>query len=122
MATENNLKWFKHDPNRWLFGKTKQLSLGAKGVFKNILAHYWSAKCKLKISFITETYPNWADWIDEIIKAGCMKKDGQYFVIDFLDEQFMKITKEHPRKSNYRVENGKKGAEVRFKGKEVANG
>ena len=104
------LPYFQFEPAEYLAGDIMFCSYASQGMFNNICALYWQKDCKLSYSQTIKRLGN-EDLIKELISENIIKVEVDAIIINFLDEQYNKATS----KSNTNSENGKKGAQKRWR-------
>lgn len=104
------LPYFQFEPAEYLAGDIMFCSYGAQGIFNNICALYWQKDCELSYSKTVKRLKN-EDLIKELIDEKIIKIDKDKIVINFLNEQYTKVTV----KSVINSDNGKKGAIKRWR-------
>lgn len=104
------LPYFQFEPAEYLAGDIMFCSYASQGMFNNICALYWQKDCKLSYSQTIKRLGN-EDLIKELINENIIKVEVDAIIINFLNEQYNKATS----KSNTNSENGKKGAQKRWR-------
>lgn len=110
------LPYFQFEPAEYLAGDIMFCSYSAQGIFNTICALYWQKDCDLKYSQVIKRLGN-EDLIKELIIEKIIKVENDSIIINFLNEQYIKVTS----KSNVNSENGKKGALKRWANKSESN-
>lgn len=105
------LPYYQSEPAEYLAGDIMFCSYAAQGVFSIIRALYWQKDCNLTLSQVKRRCKGADELINELIDEDIIKINGQAINIDFLDEQFNKVT----NRAKTNSENGKKGADARWK-------
>lgn len=84
-----DLPYFKFIISEWNDGDITLCSMEAQGLFINLCSLYWSLEGELSITKAKRRYNacNTTVW-DELINERIIKLDGEFIVINFLDEQF----------------------------------
>ena len=102
MAKE--LPYFQFEPAEYLAGNISFCSLKAQGLFVNLCSYYWQRSCQItKEQFLKRlNYPN---EFAELIEENIVELENDKIKIQFLDEQYLKATKQSKRNSI----NGSKG-------------
>lgn len=89
-----DLPYFKFVISEWNDGDITLCSMEAQGLFINLCSLYWSLEGELSITKAKRRYNgcNTTVW-DELINEKILKVDGEFLVINFLDEQFRERAK-----------------------------
>lgn len=107
------LPYFKFFSAEWISGDVTLEDYETQGMFINLCALYWQKDCNLSIKQTKRLHGLNLDALSNLIEI-----DGDRIVIEFLDEQYKEFDKNHRRN----VENGKKGAEKRWKDRGANSG
>lgn len=112
MAKE--LPFFKFEISEWMFGRIQKQPLEVQGTFINLCCRYWHKLGDL--SYDNACFDFVPEHIDNLIKSGIVKKDGERVVIAFMDSQL----DECASISKVNSVKGKKSAEIRANRKSTA--
>lgn len=84
-----DLPYFKFIISEWNDGDITLCSMEAQGLFVNLCSLYWSLEGELGITKAKRRFNgcNTTVW-DELLNEKIIKLDGEFIVINFLDEQF----------------------------------
>jgi hypothetical protein len=104
------LPYYQSEPAEYLAGDIMFCSYAAQGVFTIIRALYWQKDCKLLLSQVNKRLKDAGAEIKELVNEDIIKLEGEYIVIEFLDEQLQKLDKTSKTNSS----NGQKGAQKRW--------
>ena len=104
------LPYFQFEPAEYLAGDIMFCSLSAQGLFSILKSIYWQKECILTLEAAIKRLGN-KELFDELILEKIIKIEDGNIKINFLNEQFFNIT----NKSTVNSENGKKGAEARWR-------
>jgi len=95
----DKLQWFKFYPSEWMMGKISRLPLHTQGEWVRLCCIYWNKSCSLtrqdaKFELSEESYKL-------LHHANILKiSDDGYIQIQFLDQQFEKISETSIKNSN----------------------
>jgi len=107
------LPYFKFNVTEYIMGDIAITSDIAQGLFTKVMCWYWHKDCQLDMATINTRIlmkdPERIKAFQELIDLGVIKpSDGDEITIDFLDEQFQELLKQHENRSKA----GKKGGRV----------
>lgn len=86
-ASEEGLPYFKFVVSKWITGDITECTLSSQGLFTNLCTLYWSKSGVLSYSSMKKKFPRKQKHFDELLAAGILKLNEDYFIISFLDEQ-----------------------------------
>lgn len=102
------LPYFQFEPAEWLAGDIMFCTLQAQGLFTTLKALYWQKDCDLLLEQAIKRLKN-QDLFDELIKEKIIKIRNGKVRINFLDEQWGKLSE----KSKINSKNGALGGRPR---------
>lgn len=98
------LPYFQFEPAEWLAGDIMFCSLSARGLFTDIMALYWQKECKITIEQVKRRF-NCDSELNELISENIIKVENDLIIIEFLNNQLVKVIE----KSKTNSSNGSKG-------------
>lgn len=100
------LPYFRFTVSEWLNGDISMETMEDQGVFINICAFYWFKDCSLAKAKLKQKFSNAEGSLNRLLNADVLKVDeNNNIIIDFLDEQYSKLSKLH----DIRSKAGRKG-------------
>lgn len=104
-----DLPYFKFYCSEWTDGDITLENYETQGVFINICSYYWSKECNISHDKLFRKFKNNKEDIMLLLDNEIIKKEGDFIVISFLDEQLA----ERELTSNKNSIAGKASAEAR---------
>ena len=100
------LPYFRFTVSEWLNGDISMEQMEDQGLFINVCAFYWFKDCSLALAKLKQKFKGVEDSLNRLLDSGILKVDeNDNIIIDFLDEQFIKLSELH----NIRSKAGRKG-------------
>ena len=100
------LPYFRFTVSEWLNGDISMETMEDQGVFICICAFYWFKDCSLALAKLKQKFKGAEASLNRLLDSGILKVDeNDNIIIDFLDEQFIKLSELH----NIRSKAGRKG-------------
>jgi hypothetical protein len=111
-----DLPYFRFYPSEWFEGEISLHDMQTQGLFTNICGWYWKKDSNITISEIRlrliKGQAPLEQSLNNLIKAKIIKPTNEdYFSIDFLDEQYSTLRREHENK----VKSGRAGGQASVK-------
>ena len=100
------LPYFRFTVSEWLNGDISMEQMEDQGLFINVCAFYWFKDCSLALAKLKQKFKGAEASLNRLLDSGILKVDeNDNIIIDFLDEQFIKLSELH----NIRSKAGRKG-------------
>ncbi len=100
------LPYFRFTVSEWLNGDISMEQMEDQGLFINVCAFYWFKDCSLALAKLKQKFKGAETSLNRLLDSGILKVDeNDNIIIDFLDEQFIKLSELH----NIRSKAGRKG-------------
>jgi len=109
------LPYFRFTCQEWDSGDISLENDSIKGAFVSICSYYWLKNCSVLYQKLLKKFPKKTNKIKKLIESEIIKREGDYIIVDFLDEQLAELEEKSTKLSKA----GKKGVEARKQKREA---
>jgi len=104
----NELPYFRFIVSAWQNGKIILEDYSTQGVFINVCGYYWIQDCSITMGMLEKRFRDAKSEISALVLAEIIKHDKKtdFIEIDFLNEQFDKLSQSRKNRQNAGREGG----------------